>query len=132
MKQQFEVVEAGFQMQAVIEIIGQDLLVELTGGDHPHIGTISAYQLNQPVEVLRFPSHSGRFHKDDVLAERLFERIKEQAPGNVVITSGVHVDGITKEQIESSFEMAEKLGTLICEELILHPIKKSQPTYKQN
>lgn len=132
MKQQFKVDQAGFQMSAAVESIGQDLLVKLTGGDHPHIGTISTYHKDGAMEVLRFPSHSGRYHKDDVLAEVLFKEISDQLPGNLVITSGVHIDGITKEQIAASFKMAETLGKELCDELKNHPIKKSEPCYKQN
>lgn len=132
MKQRFKVDQAGFQMNAAVETIGQDLLVKLTGGDHPHIGTISTYQKDGTGDVLRFPSHSGRYHKDDVLAEVLFKEIADQLPGNLVITSGVHIDGITQEQIAASFKMAKVLGKEICAVLKDHPIKKSEPSYKQN
>ncbi len=50
-------------------------------------------------------------HKDDVLAQSLLAIIKDELPGNCVITSGVHVDHITNAQIHASFFHGRKFGT---------------------
>ncbi|WP_426097867.1 hypothetical protein, partial [Escherichia coli] len=34
-----EVTKLGFTIQAAVKVIGKDLLITLTGGDTPHIGT---------------------------------------------------------------------------------------------
>ncbi|OJG21583.1 hypothetical protein RU95_GL001106 [Enterococcus avium] len=56
-------------------------------------------------------------------------RIQSIIPGNCVITAGVHVDHISKEQIEASFPMTEELA----DELVLwisdHELTK-EPLYK--
>lgn len=106
----FQKTAAGYTIQAIVTVIGKDLLIALTGGDTPHIGTVTwTSQEGQP-DTTRFPSHHGRFHKDDVLSEALLKEITPALVGTCVITAGVHVNGISKEQIEASFTMTEELG----------------------
>lgn len=81
--------------------------------------------------MVRFPSHSGRFHKDDVLADVLLEEIAELFPQNCVITSGVHVDGISKEQIVGAFEMTKKLASKIAIWLKHEKSPISHPKYQK-
>lgn len=106
----FSVSAENFTMKANVAIIGKDVLIALTGGDTPHIGTVTTVEKNSSSETLRFSSHHGRFHKDEVLSEEILKKIKPLLPGNCVMTAGVHVNGITKAQIKASFSMAEKLG----------------------
>lgn len=42
--------------------------------------------------TVRFPSHDGRVHKDDVLATMVAQQIKPQITGSCTITAGVHVE----------------------------------------
>ena len=65
-----EVTKLGFTIQAAVKVIGKDLLITLTGGDTPHIGTVTTFSRDTEIQTVRFPSHDGRFHKDDVLAEK--------------------------------------------------------------
>nr|WP_207702027.1 amino acid decarboxylase [Enterococcus sp. 665A]MBO1339630.1 amino acid decarboxylase [Enterococcus sp. 665A] len=123
---------AGFTMSAEAKQIGGDLLITLTGGDTPHIGTVTTFSRNQKRESLRFESHSGRFHKDDVLAEKLLETLAPFIPGNCVITSGVHVNGITQEQIAASFDMAAQLSQQLADWLKKTPFTSKAPIYKKN
>lgn len=109
MRKKFSVTQAGYQIKLTAEFIGNDLLLVITGGDTPHLGTVSIFNA-EVQDVLQFPSHDGRFHKDDLLAEKLIENLTEQPIGNIVVTSGVHVNQITKEQIIASFQMIEKLA----------------------
>lgn len=126
----FTVTQADYEMQAEVTIINEDAVVILTGGDVPHVGTVTA-TLKEALQVklpelaeerreadqesvdfgtLRFPSHSGRFHKDDVLAEAFLAALEPELLKNVVVVAGVHVDGITKDQIAASYKMAATLG----------------------
>ena len=76
------------------------MFIQLTGGSHPHIGTVTTYcKENADKQVVRFPSHSGRFHKDDVLADVLLEEIAELLPQNCVITSGVMLTVLAKNKL---------------------------------
>lgn len=126
-----EIQVGGFAMSAEAQQIGGDLLITLVGGDTPHIGTVTTLSNKQKKETIRFESHSDRFHKDDALAERIIEIIAPYIPGNCVITAGVHVNGITKEQIQASFSMAENLGQQLVAWLKENPFNFEAPVYKK-
>ncbi|HIX70054.1 MAG TPA: amino acid decarboxylase, partial [Candidatus Enterococcus stercoravium] len=100
MKQKkFQASRAGYTITAEVTVIGKDLSIALVGGDTPHIGTVTWVSNNGASDTIRFPSHHGRFHKDDVLSEILIKQLQPLLPGSCVITAGIHVNGITKEQI---------------------------------
>ena len=126
MSKLFTIKKADYEITLKAEWIGNDLLLCLYGGDTPHIGTVTTF--SGDTQLQHFPSHDGRFHKDDVLAKILLGRIQSIIPGNCVITAGVHVDHISKEQIEASFPMTEELA----DELVLwisdHELAK-EPLY---
>lgn len=85
--------------------------MSLTGGNIPHIGGIVSWDAkNKKQEEIKFASHDGRSHKDIFLAEKFAQEIEEQLPGNLCVTAGVHVDGITQAQIEASFPMTKTLA----------------------
>lgn len=109
MRKSFSVTQVGYQIALTAEFVGNDLLLSITGGDTPHLGTVSIFS-SEVKDVLRFPSHDGRFHKDDLLAATLIENLTERPTGNIVVTSGVHVNQITKGQITASFEMIKMLA----------------------
>lgn len=116
-----------YEITLKAEWIGNDLLLSLYGGDTPHIGTVTTFSSGE-TQVQRFPSHDGRFHKDDILAKILLEKIQSIIPGNCVITAGVHVDHISKEQIEASFPMTEELADELSHWIKEHPLAK-EPLY---
>lgn len=117
----------GYEITLRAEWIGNDLLLSLYGGDTPHIGTVTTFSSGE-TQVQRFPSHDGRFHKDDILAKILLEKIQSIIPGNCVITAGVHVDHISKEQIEASFPMTEELANELVDWISDHRLAK-EPLY---
>lgn len=119
--------KADYEITLRAEWIGNDLMLTLYGGDTPHIGTVTTFSSGE-TQVQRFPSHDGRFHKDDVLAKLLLERIQSIIPGNCVITAGVHVDHISKEQIEASFPMTEELANELVLWIDEHTLAK-EPLY---
>jgi hypothetical protein len=109
----FQTTQEDYTMTANISIIGKDMLIEITGGDSPHIGTVTTLSKDTEIQTIRYPSHDGRFHKDDVLAERIAKIIQQKLPGSCTITSGVHVNHISKKQIMVSGNMARDLGNQI-------------------
>lgn len=129
----FQVTECGYTIELSAHFIGDDLLVEISGGTHPHIGTITTCSKETVgKEVIRFPSHSGRFHKDDILADIVLEEIGNQLPQNCVITSGVHVDGITQEQIQAAFSMTQALAKKLAYWLREEHKQVDKPCYKSS
>lgn len=129
----FKIHQHGFMIQIHAEMLNRDLLLEITGGDVPHLGSVVMYDTQtQAVTVQNFLSHHGRKHKDGMLAEKLINQIKAFLPGNCIITSGVHVDQISREQIAASFEMVNKLGKEIITWLQQTNFKFKKPQYYQD
>jgi len=125
----FSVTASEYTMAAQVQQIGPDVMINITGGDHPHIGTVTTFGVTTALATVRFPSHDGRVHKDDVLATMVAQQIKPQITGSCTITVGVHVDQISQEQINAAAGMAQKLGQQISAWLVAHPVIGSGPQY---
>lgn len=131
MKQKtFQASRAGYTITAEVTVIGKDLSIALVGGDTPHIGTVTWVSNNGASDTIRFPSHHGRFHKDDVLSEILIKQLQPLLPGSCVITAGIHVNGITKEQITASFDMAEEIAKELATWIRNYDFGNSEPVYE--
>ncbi|MCC8186866.1 MAG: hypothetical protein LIP08_04975 [Bacteroides sp.] len=113
---------AGFSIQAEVTRICSDLRITVTGGEVPHLGTVTTLSGEFPLQTIRFPSQEGRYHKDHVLAEKIATIIRPHLPGNCVIVAGVHIDDITKQQIHAAEEMADTLGEQIAAWLIRNKV----------
>ncbi|GAA3025088.1 amino acid decarboxylase [Tetragenococcus solitarius] len=127
----FQITAAGFTMLLELKIISKDLLITVTGGDTPHIGTITTVTQESIGQTIRFPSHNGRYHKDNVLAEAIAHIIQPNLPGNCIITAGVHINGINQEQIDASFTMAKYLAEQLKSWLQETHFDASDPIYKK-
>lgn len=114
----FTATAAGFSIQAEAIRICSDLLITVTGGDVPHLGTVTTLSGEFPLQTLRFPSQKGRYHKDHILAEKIATVVRPYLPGNCVIVAGVHIDHITEQQIHAAEEIASLLGEQIAAWLV--------------
>ncbi|KRM33226.1 hypothetical protein FC83_GL003310 [Agrilactobacillus composti DSM 18527 = JCM 14202] len=124
----FNLAQAGFTMTVALQQIGPDLLVVLTGGDHPHIGAITNVTATT-LSSFRYPSHDGRLHQDHVLSEIIGRLLQPNLTGHCTITAGVHVNGITTEQIQAAAKMAQSLAQKVVQWLQAHPLIATPPTY---
>ncbi|CCK83969.1 Putative uncharacterized protein [Lactobacillus equicursoris 66c] len=108
---QFKVSMAGYTITAVVHRLNRDLVVLLYGGDLPHVGSVLCYdKASEEKTEVNYYSHDGRYHKDIIIARVFFEKIKHTLPGNLNLTAGVHIDGISQEQIKAAPVMTEKLA----------------------
>lgn len=89
--------------------VGDDLLIVLCGGDRSHIGGISYGGVNDDKQTISFKNH-----KDYILSDLFSKEISQIYKGNYVICSGVHLDNMTKEEINT----VKKLSEEILEEMI--------------
>lgn len=128
---QFQVTQAGYTIQATLQIVGPDLLIVVTGGTHPHIGDVTTLTRKTALQTHKFPSHDGRFHKDDFVGERVARQVQPFLTGSCTVTAGIHVDQITQAQIAASADMGDDLGRQIGAWLRAHPIAAPRPTYYQ-
>ncbi|UQS84070.1 prenylated flavin chaperone LpdD [Bombilactobacillus thymidiniphilus] len=104
------ITQLDFSLRIQAEFIGKDLLVSITGGDHPHIGAITTIDQTSKTSDQAFPSHDGRVHKDDTLSRQIIQIIKSSVPGVCVVLAGVHVDHISKEQLKATGPMTVELS----------------------
>lgn len=149
-RETFSCQKAGYQMTAEVTLLNGDGLVIISGGDLPHLGTVNFYSPEKmqlvfseseavkevtipdfSLKTVRFSSHSGRFHKEDVLAEAFLAAVKNSSLTNWLITAGVHINGITQEQIEASYKMAKNLGEQTAHWLQTIKIEKIAPRYQK-
>lgn len=129
----FEVTKEGYSIMAETKMIGNDLLIIITGGTDLHIGDVTVGTKNTELQTIQFPSHDGRFHKDNLLSERIFKMIQNELSGSVTLLAGVHVDHITQAQINASFKMADDLGNQIKQWIMsISPIEKNPIYYSDD
>ncbi|AVK64261.1 amino acid decarboxylase [Lactobacillus sp. CBA3606] len=125
----FTTTQAGYQMTATLQVIGFDLLVVVTGGTNPHIGDVTTLTATTGPKTVKFPSHDGRFHKDNFISERLAQQLQPHLTGSCTITAGIHVNQITKAQIAAAAPMTLDLGQQIIAWLQANPIQAAKPEY---
>ena len=125
----FQTTRHDYTIQADVRLIGKDALIVVTGGDHPHIGDVTTLTATTDMQTVKFPSHDGRFHKDNVVGEQVAKAIQAVLPGSCTITSGIHVDHISQAQIDAAIPMGDDLGVQIKTWLQQQTISASAPVY---
>ena len=96
---------ADFVIEASAVVIGADLLVYIWGGVKPHIGAVAAAQprpsladaakRSATASVLTYPGH-----KEDEVVKRVAEALSAACDRNVVVTAGIHWDGLDPAGID--------------------------------
>ena len=105
-----------------MRLIGADLLVVITGGDRPHIGSAAvalprASLRDRGVMSATSSVYNIPGHKDQVLAQRVSEVLASRLNRTVVSVAGFHKDGISERGIKKVMENAERLAEKICASL---------------
>ncbi|WP_407887943.1 amino acid decarboxylase [Levilactobacillus sp. N40-8-2] len=125
----FSVTRENYTIDADVTVIGKDLLIVVTGGSNPHIGDVTTLTRDTAMQTIKYPSHDGRFHKDNFVGERVAKVIQPVLPGSCTVTAGIHVNQITKAQIAASAPMGEDLGHQIVAWLDQQPLTAPTPQY---
>ena len=96
--------EGKYDLSASVRRIGEDIVVAIWGGQMPHIGAVAAAQprpsladpnvISASVSVICFLGH-----KDDSLAKKTAETLAAAFNTNVVVTVGIHWDGLSQADI---------------------------------
>lgn len=107
-----------YKLSAEVKFVGPDLLVVVSGGDRPHIGSVAVALPRPSLENRGIMSATSSVynlpgHKDQVIAQRVSEALASQLNCTVVATAGFHRDGISREGIKRVLENAEKLAEKI-------------------
>lgn len=125
----FSVTHENYTIDAELTVVGKDLLIVVTGGSNPHIGDVTTLTRDTAMQTIKYPSHDGRFHKDNFVGERVARVVQPVLPGSCTITAGIHVNQITKAQIAAAAPMGEALGRQIVAWLAAHPVAAPAPQY---
>jgi hypothetical protein len=107
-----------YKLSAEVKFIGADLLVVVSGGDAPHIGSVAVALPRPSLHNRMIMSATSSVynlpgHKDQVIAQRVSEALASRLNCTVVATAGFHQDGISREGIKRVLENAEKLAEKI-------------------
>lgn len=90
-----------------IHCCGPDLLIHISGGGD-HLGAVSG-AAGGSVTTQVFPGHEEKW-----LTEPLAKALSAEFPGNVVVSAGVHLDQIRKEEIAAILAAnAAAVGSII-------------------
>lgn len=105
--------------------IGKDLCVIVSGGDSPHIGSVT---LSIPRPSLADSSNNSSTtsvlnvlgHKDDEAARYVSHTLSSKLNKNVVVTCGIHVDNITTEEIQIVIDVLKELTNMLIKKIDIH------------
>jgi hypothetical protein len=118
----FEVSKGRFKIQALVQEVGQDILVSMWGGTLPHIGSVG---MATPRPSLRDPKKwsatSSTFtyvgHKEDLIVKGISEMLAGRLKRKVVVVAGIHWDDITSKEIQRIARLTKKLSDQILKKL---------------
>ncbi len=111
-----------YRITARAELVGGDLLVRISGGDRPHIGSVAAAQPRESlreggdpsatVSVFNYPGHL-----DDALALPAAKLLCSRAGVRTVVVCGVHYDDPSPALLEEVPGLAERIAADILQDL---------------
>lgn len=118
-----EISKGRFKIHGVVQEVGQDILVSIWGGTRPHIGAVGMAVPRPSLEnEEKWSATSSNFtfigHKEDTLVKTISERLAARLRRNVVVTAGIHWDGITSNEIKAIQNLTQKLSDQILEKFV--------------
>ena len=111
-----------YNLEAEAVWIGPDLLVYIWGGQAPHIGAVA---MAQPRPSLADPAVTSATasvftylgHKEDELAKNAAEALAAALEAKVVVSAGIHWDGLGPEDIQTVVKNGRRLLELLKQRL---------------
>ena len=87
--------------------VGNDLLVIITGGDAPHVGSVSVCQMHS--NKLRLLKIVLPMHRDDVISDKLARILAERLNTTVCVVCGIHYNQLKKQEITEIVKACDEL-----------------------
>lgn len=84
--------------------LGSDWCLFVTGGDRPHAGAVGWSGPEVAPTSLDFPHHRDRTVVD------VFLKALHPLPGHHVVVAGIHLDGITRTEIDAVVTLCQGLA----------------------
>jgi len=110
--------EGHYDLEASVRKIGENFLVAIWGGERPHIGAVAVAQPRPSLkDPDRISSTASVFcllgHKEDDLAKAVAEILAAALNTTVVVTAGMHWDGLDADGIALVLQNSQILVDLI-------------------
>ncbi len=93
----------GKEIRAIIVYTDCGINVTVAGGDKSHIGAVAIIDEQGNLTSTTFPNH-----KETIIAESWAKWLYEKYKQPVVVSAGIHYDGISKSEIELILQGCEK------------------------
>lgn len=111
-----------FMVEAEAVRIGTDFLVWIYGGERPHIGAVAAAQSRPSLSDPKRNSATASViaflgHKEDVVVKTISERLAAALATNVVVTAGLHWDGLSSRQLTTVMARCDEIADLLLAQL---------------
>ncbi len=105
--------EGDFEVSALVDRVGEDVLVLLTGGQ-PHVGAIAVAQPRPSRTDPRKSSSTASVfavlgHKEDAVAKKAAEDLSSKLGRTVVMVAGLHWDALSADDISVVAGMCNRL-----------------------
>jgi len=109
-------------IEAEAREIGEDIIVMISGGTQPHIGSVAIAiprPSRQDPSLISATCSCFNFigHQDDFIDRMVPERIAIAKQKNTVVTAGIHVDNISETEIRNIVRDAEALCSALIKKL---------------
>jgi hypothetical protein len=94
----------GIRVDSDVFKVGNDWLIVVSGGDKPHIGAISFGNKEEENNIALLT------HKELAVTQLIYQKLIDLCPENLLVTGGIHIDYISKQQILLVLELCEELS----------------------
>ncbi len=114
----FRTRQGAFDLCGSVTRVGKDVVVVIWGGEQPHVGAVALAQPRKSLEDAERISATASVlsivgHKEDVVVKSVSERLASLVDRPVVVTAGMHWDGLKKSDIKQVLKNVEMLTVMI-------------------
>lgn len=114
--------EGRFLLQARVILVGDDLLVSIWGGTHPHIGAVALALPRPSLKDKKKTSATSSVltvlgHKEDQTVKAVSETLSAIFKKNTVVTAGIHWDDLKSDEIKEIVRLTDKLSQKIIDKV---------------
>ncbi len=107
-----EIKKSKNKIQIVLKAIkmGDDLCIIITGGDKPHLGSVTLGEIKEKENTL-----SLKGHKEHFITSIVYNKLRKYYKGNIVVC----IDNITKNEIDDIMSIVDNLIDSLIEDFLL-------------
>lgn len=99
----------GFDITAGAQLVGDDWHLRISGGDTPHIGSVTFAWLENDIVLVK--SLVRPHHKDHIIGESFAKAIAEVTKCAVAVEAGIHFDHLSRIEIDAVVALTNEMLT---------------------